>query len=628
METAPTQAAPVAATREQRKSQWFWIPSLYFSQGIPYVVVMTMSVVMYKRLGISNTDIALYTSLLYLPWVWKPLWSPFVDIFKTKRLWILAMQFLIAISLAIVAGSLQTDSFFQLSLTIFWLMAFASATHDIAADGFYMLGLEKHDQAWWVGIRSTFYRLAMIVGSGLLIMLAGNLESKNGLPPVKVAVSASPDAQVSPPPDPSAVSVTAQDGELRLIAQSDALTIAATPRPKAEIDAVVTEARKWNKQHGFYPEEKAVAKKEEEKSWWTTSVSEPLATYLKTHFPKEAKSASNAGNVAAVLFTLSKEPPAGKDIVVNFVQDDGDKSFKVVEGERFLFSNKNWNQPFMALVQIDPKLRSSSSAAFQARAGNIPLAWTITLFVLSALFAAFSLYHRFVLPRPAGDVPVTSGKSILLDFLGTLGSYFQKPRIIVALIFIVFYRFAEAQGVKMIQPFLLDAREAGGLGLTTGQVGFVYGMVGVIALTLGGIIGGMLASKFGLKRMLPIMVCAIHLPNAAFLYLAFQQPDNFFLINACVGVEQFGYGFGFTAYMLYLLYFADGAHKTAHYAICTGFMALGMMIPGMWSGWLADLIGYKHFFVWVMLSTIPGFLVAFLVKVDAQFGRKTEAATK
>ncbi|MGI8967175.1 MAG: MFS transporter [Limisphaerales bacterium] len=617
---------------ENKRTPWLWITSIYFAEGIPYVVVMTMSVILYKRLGISNTDIALYTSWLYLPWVIKPLWSPLVDIFKTKRQWIIVMQFLIAIALAVVAMAVQTSAFFIFSLSIFCVMAFASSTHDIAADGFYMLGMSPHEQAWWVGIRSTFYRLAMIVGSGLLIMLAGSLESKNGLPTLAIPIHAQNEKAIQPV-DSTAVEAQPQKSELRLIAQPTSLMIARGNRERAEVDAKIAQAKSWNKEHSFYAEEKAAVKKVENKSWWTETISKPFGQFLKKTFPKETKQKpAIVGNAGVISFTLSQEPPPGKNIVVNFAREPrgleylgiggSDKGFRLAEGERFIFNSKNWNQPFHAVVQIDPKLKEDTTVVFKTRAGNIPLAWAITFSVLAGLFLFFCIYHKFVLPRPPSDGPVVSGQSLFADFFNTLGSFFKKPGIIPALLFILLYRFAEAQAVKMISPFMLDPREAGGLGLSTGQVGFVYGTVGILALTLGGLFGGFLAAKFGLKFMLPIMVCAIHLPNAAFVFLSFLQPENFMVINASIALEQFGYGFGFTGYMLYLLYFADGPHKTAHYAICTGFMALGMMLPGMFSGWLQEIIGYKHFFVWVMLATIPGFLVAFLVKVDAGFGKK------
>lgn len=426
------------SAKKTYRNPWSWVPSLYFAQGVPYVVVMTVSVIMYKRFGISNTDIALYTSWLYLPWVIKPLWSPFVDMFKTKRLWVVSLQFVIGIALASVAFVLPLPSFFQLTLAVFWVMAFASATHDIAADGFYMLALEQHQQAAFVGVRSTFYRVAMITGQGILVVLAGYLETSSG--------------------------------------------------------------------------------------------------------------------------------------------------------------------------------------------GNIPFAWSVTFGILSGLFLLFFLYHRFALPYPVADKPtLTNGsQGVLEEFIRTFVLFFKKKGILPILAFLLLYRFAEAQLVKLVSPFLLDARETGGLGFTTSEVGIVYGTVGVIALTLGGLLGGYVISKRGLKFWLWIMVFSIHLPDAMFVYLSQVQPENFFLINLAVAVEQFGYGFGFTAYMLFMIMISEGEHKTAHYAICTGFMALGMMLPGMFSGWLQDLIGYKSFFLWVILSTIPGFLVAALVKIDPAFGRKAK----
>ena len=421
-----------------KRSPWFWIPSLYFAEGLPYVVVMTVSVIMYKRLGVSNTEIALYTSWLYLPWVIKPLWSPLVDILKTKRHWIIAMQLLVGAGLAGVALTLPLDNFLRYSLAFLWLLAFSSATHDIAADGFYMLGLSQHKQAWFVGVRSTFYRLAMITGQGLLVMLAGYIE---------------------------------------------------------------------------------------------------------------------------------------------------------------------------------------------AVAGDLTRAWTVTFYVLAGLFVLFFLYHQWALPRPPADMPRSHNgiADIFREFGHTFLSFFKKQHIVPALAFLLLFRFAEAQLAKMASPFLLDAAEAGGLGLSTSQVGFVYGTVGVLMLTLGGILGGVLAARHGLKFWLWWMVAAINLPNAVYIFLATVQPEAYWVINAAVGVEQFGYGIGFTAYMLYKIYISRGEHETAHFAICTGFMALGMMLPGMFSGWLQELIGYQNFFLWIMAATIPSFVVAGLIPLNERFGRKDGA---
>ena len=435
----------------RRESPWVWIPSLYFASGLPYVVVMTVSVIMYKRLGLSNTDIALYTSWLYLPWVIKPFWSPLVDILKTKRSWIIAMQLLIGAGLGGVALTLPTDDFFRNSMAFLWLLAFSSATHDIAADGFYMLGLSKHDQTWFVGIRSTFYRLAMIAGQGLLIILAGSLES-----------------------------------------------------------------------------------------------------------------AFQSGDAATVL-----------------------------------------------------------SAGSVSESG-IALAWAVTFYIMAGMFVLFFAWHRFVLPRPGKDVPTIheTYADIVRDFLQTFAAFFKKPKIGLILAFLLLFRFSEAQLVKIAAPFMLDSAEVGGLALSTGQVGFAYGTIGVLMLTLGGLLGGFLAARHGLKHWLLWMVISINLPNAVYVFLSITLPDKLLIINLAIGLEQFGYGFGFAAYMLYMLYVSNGAHQTAHYAICTGFMALGMMIPGMFSGWLQELMGYQYFFIWVLVATVPSFIVTLLIPLDRSFGKK------
>lgn len=421
--------------RMTKKNAWAWVPTLYFAEGLPYVAVMTISVVMYKKLEINNAQIALYTSWLYLPWVIKPLWSPFVDMFKTKRWWIFTMQLLIGACFAGVAFTIPTTRFFQSTLAIFWLMAFSSSTHDIAADGFYMLGLNQREQSLFVGIRNTFYRLANIFGQGILIMIAGSLE-------------------------------------------------------------VVT--------------------------------------------------------------------------------------------------------------------------------GNIPRAWFITFLILSAMLIAMGLYHRFILPRPIDDhaTPVKSFREVFATFWEIIASFFKKGQVWVALAFMLLFRLPEAQLVKIINPFLLDPINKGGLGLTTTQVGFAYGVIGVIGLLIGGILGGIAISQGGLKRWLWPMVWAISLPDLVYVYMSFAQPHSLLIIDSCIFVEQFGYGFGFTAYSLFLIYYAQGNHKTAHYALATAFMALGMMLPGMVSGYIQEALGYSHFFVWVILCCAATFGVAALLKIDPEFGKK------
>jgi len=423
--------------RKSNYSTWAWVPSLYYAEGLPYAFVMIVSVVMYKNMGFSNTDIALYTSWLYLPWVIKPLWSPIVDILRTKRFWIVAMQLLIGAGLAGVALSIPASNAFRYTLVFFWLMAFSSATHDIAVDGFYMLGLSSHDQAWFIGIRNSFYRFAILTGQGLLVILAGQLED------------------------------------------------------------------------------------------WT---------------------------------------------------------------------------------------------------GETTTAWSMIFGMLAVLFIGFSFYHKWKLPYPNSDKSHLDPnfEEAIQNFFQVFLSYFKKPQIILVIIFILLYRFGEAQLVKIAPLFMLDAIETGGLGLSTSQYGFIYGTLGMIMLTLGGITGGFFAARHGLKSWIIWMALAMKLPDLVYVYMAYAQPDNYYLISTFVAIEQFGYGFGFTAYLLFMMMISEGEHKTAHYAICTGFMALGMMLPGMFSGALQESIGYQHFFNWVMVATIPGLIMIKFIKIDPQFGIKKD----
>lgn len=622
------------ASSKRVRSPWAWIPTLYFAQGIPYVVAMAVSVVMYKRLGISNTEIALYTSWLYLPWVIKPFWSPFVDLLKTKRWWIVSMQLLIGAGLAGVAFLIPVPFFFQASLAALWLIAFSSATHDIAADGFYMLALDSSQQSFFVGIRSTFYRLAMITGQGALIMLAGAMEIATGTEPLEISVNSSNAPQ----------QIVSVDSLMRRSLQAPATAVfAAYPTEMtlhtgnittAEFAEMKNFAREENVKNGFIaPETSAAVQTESKKnSWWTNNVTVPLGNFIRTNFGEKnrntaftAVSGDAVGNAGIIAVKLNQKPNPGEEMVLNTRLSAGDKSIALVSGERMVFNEQNWNKPAFLVVQLDKKLTQEVSATLTASSGNLPLAWSITFYVLAGFFLLIFIYHRFVLPYPASDAQKHHAPSeIVKEFGRTFKSFFQKEHIALALAFMLLYRLAEAMLVKLTMPFLIDTREAGGLGLTTGQVGLVYGTVGVIALTLGGIVGGIAVSNRGLKYWIWPMTLAITLPNFAYVYLSQATPDSFLLINLAVAIEQFGYGFGFTAYMLYLIYFSDGEHKTAHYAICTGFMALGMMLPGMIAGWIQELVGYPNFFIFIMISTVPTLMLIPFMKIDKKFGKKTE----
>ncbi len=629
-----------------KRNPWAWIPTLYFAQGLPYVAVMTISVIMYKRLGISNTDIALYTGWLYLPWVIKPFWSPFVDIIKTKRWWTLTMQWIIAFALAGIAFAIPAPFFFQLTLAIFWLVGFTSATHDIAADGFYMLALTEHEQSLYVGIRSTFYRIATVAGQGLLVIVAGLIETNSGLAPVGVTVNADPSAEWKAP-ELDAIYSTPADlaGELAFITPQNNINVAVnTP---GEVTAMIDgkeetmafsrysslmrdSVKHMNERNGFVAAEtptasgaEVTAKKAEAPSAFTT--------WLKKNFGEEREPfTARDNNFAIVGVRLNKQPAAGEEIVLNVTHKSGDQSIKLEQNKlstRFVFTDKNWDKPAYLFYEVDHKLTQPTTASFEGASGNIPLAWSVVFAVLSAFFFIVAAYHSWALPRPASDGRNDAGNtasSIIAEFFETFKSFFSKPQAWVAIAFMLLYRLPEAQLVKLINPFLLDPIDKGGLGLTTGEVGIVYGTVGIIGLTLGGIIGGIVAAKGGLKKWLWPMAWSMSLTCLTFVYLSYASAPSLLTVNICVFIEQFGYGFGFTAYMLYLIYFSEGKHKTAHYAICTGFMALGMMLPGMAAGWLQETIGYRHFFIWTMICCATTIGICAFIKIDPNFGRKVE----
>ena len=432
------------------KSPWWWVPSLYFAEGIPYFLVNNISVMMFTKMGVPNGQMAFFTTLLYFPWFLKGLWSPIVDVIRTKRWWIVTMQVLMTAMMLLLTLTLPKPSpeliasgqtsagLFWFTLVLFIITAFASATHDIAADGFYMLAHSPSSQAAFIGIRSTFYRISSVFGQGVLVLIAGLVE------------------------------------------------------------------------------------------------------------------------------------------------------------------------------------RSS---------GNIPLSWQVTLGVSALVFAVVSLYHIFFLPRSADDAPrvkADEAANTWKELGASFVTFFTKPGVLLAIFFMLLYRLPEGFLIKMCQPFLVAAADKGGLGLPTDVVGVVYGTFGVIALLAGGIVGGLVASRLGLRKSLWWMAAGMTLPCLTFVYLATSLPQNVVIITIALAVEQFGYGFGFTAYMLYMMYFSEGEFKTSHYAICTAFMALSMMLPGFVAGYIQEAIGYVNFFWMVMLCCLATVGVTFLArrKVNPEYGKK------
>jgi PAT family beta-lactamase induction signal transducer AmpG len=605
---------------------------------------MTISVILYKRLGISNTDIALYTGWLYLPWVIKPFWSPFVDIIKTKRWWTLTMQWIIAIALACIAFTIPTPFFFNLTLAFFWVVGFTSATHDIAADGFYMIALSEHEQSLYVGIRSTFYRIATVAGQGLLVILAGLIETNTGLAPAEITVNANPQTEWAAI-DFNAInsSPLTESADAQFCYTSPQLSVATKApdsvavnvngvnkaMPFAEYRALMIDSvRHLNEANGFVQptETKAVAGQAK-----GAEAGESAFTQWVRNTFGEARGDVQVrnNNFAIVGVRLNGHDTNSESYILNVTYKSGDQSIKLEQDKlstRFVFDERNADKTAYLLFEVDNKLTQPTSASFEGASGNIPFAWLVVFATLSAFFFAVALYHSRALPKPevSGETAHSTPSEIMHEFIETFKSFFKKKQIFVALAFMLLYRLPEAQLVKLINPFLLDPIDKGGLGLTTGEVGIVYGTVGIIGLTIGGIIGGIVAAKGGLKKWLWPMAWSMSLTCLAFVYLSYVQDHSLLTINICVFIEQFGYGFGFTAYMLYLIYFSDGKHKTAHYAICTGFMALGMMLPGMAAGWLQETIGYRHFFVWTMICCAATIGVCAFLKIDPNYGKKQE----
>lgn len=666
-------------TKKFKGSPWSWIPTLYFAQGLPYVAVMTISVIMYKRLGMSNTDIALYTGWLGLPWVIKPFWSPFVDIIKTKRWWVLIMQWIITIALAGIAFTIPTAWWVQLTFAVFMIMGFASATHDIAADGFYMLALTEHEQSLFVGIRSTFYRIATVVGQGLLVILAGVIEMNSGLEPVRINIEADSQAPatISSVPVIASIPESTDAGDPQFVVSQTDIKVPVSVPESANFGGQTQKfadyanklndsIAKLNISNGFYVPEPAFAPGKDVKytdakcsvesfAWKgdhfeyvikgdfgqkTVNESEISAfkadksgfeNWIATTFPDKFKNstASAQSNFVLVAVRLNKKPQKGESLVLNISNDKGSTDIKV-DNPRLVFNESNWDKPAYIRFTIDNKIKGKVSSSFIATSGNIPLAWSMVFVVLSIFFLVVVLYHTWALPRPKVDVnrEQKSAKDIMHEFVETFKTFFTKFPVwqtVAAIAFMLLYRFPEAQLTKIIMPFLVDPLDKGGLALSTSEVGIVYGTVGIIGLTLGGIIGGIVAAKGGLKKWLQPMAWSMSLTCLVFIYLSMTQDQSLLSINICLFIEQFGYGFGFTAYMLYLIYYSEGKYKTAHYAICTGFMALSMML-GMVAGWLEDLIGYEHFFIWTMICCVFTIGLSMIVKVNPKFGLKEDNA--
>lgn len=547
----------------KERSPWSWIPTLYFFQGIPYSIVMITSGLIYKTMGVSIASFAFWTSLLYLPWAIKPLWSPYIDVVSTKRNWVVWTQLLLGLAFIAVGISMPVSIFYPLTIGIFAVVAIMSASHDIAADGFYMYALDQHRQAFFVGIRSTFYRLAMLTALGLIPVVAGLIQKNTGLKPLNFEARSVKPEEYSPF-DPSTINIQKQGEKPALLLFPSDLQVPVFQAGKSALDSAV------------------------------------------------------------IYIALSAPPQEGETVVVNVSRKSGSKDIDLSRKQtgRFEFTSENWNKPVAASVKVNHNLSEKTASIFTVTAGNIAFSWTVSLGVLGILLLMIAVYNRIMLPHPAENTE--KEKMGWKVYKEVFISFFTKPGVVPALIFFLLYRLGESQLVKVATPFLVDSRSAGGIGLTSAQYGIAYGTIGMLCLTLGGILGGITAAKFGLKRLIWIMALCMNIPISVYIYLSFVQPmPGDPAIYMAIALEQFGYGFGFTAYMLYMLsYVGESKYKTAEYAIGTSLMALGMMLPGMISGTMKETLGYQHFFIYVILCSIPGLIAIKFLKIDPAFGIK------
>ncbi len=545
----------------KHRNPWAWVPSLYFFQGMPYAIAMLTSVVMFKSLGIDGASIAFWTSLIYLPWAIKFAWGPFIDVTSTKRNWVVSTQMILGMGFIALALALQLPVFYAISIGILFVVAFSSASHDIAADGFYMLGLDQHNQSLFVGIRSTFYRLAMLSAMGILPIIAGYIESNTGLQPVTIDVRTT--SEISPAAiNPDSIKIVAQPGEPKIL---------------------------------MFPE----------------------------HIKLPLYNAETKVDSSVVYVALSAPPAKDEKVVVNLKLAKGSKDISLAAGSRFEFTENNWNKPQLTVFRVDHKLKQEITSTYKATAGNTPFAWSVSMTCIGILMLLLASYHKFILPKPEiiGAEKVKQGLSVFKD---VFVSFFSKPGVVPSVIFFLIYRLGEGQLVKVVPMFFLDPVEKGGLGLTTAQYGLAYGITAPVFLTLGGISGGIVAAKYGLRKMIFPMSLIMSLPVMVYLYLSRFQPAAMdWSIFVSIALEQFGYGFGFTAYMLYMLYYVgESKFKTAEFALATSLMALGMMLPGMISGKVQEILGYQNFFIYVIICAIPGIFIAKFLKIDPQFGIK------
>lgn len=509
----------------------FWIPTLYLAEGLPYTMVIFLSVFFFKLAGLSNTDATFYTSWMYLPWLYKPLWSPIVEMYKTSKFWISVCQIIMGAAFGLIGLTLPLDQWMQYSLILLWLIAFTSATNDIATDGFYINALNKEQQATWIGIRSTFYKIAMLICQGGLVFLAGHIAENSSYNNLEIAAS------------------------------------------------------------------QEITKSDNKYSYQITKINDTTKVLnLKLENLEENEIILNITINGQGYFAQSGELTKSAD-EGNITDNEKD----TVKTARLKFNQQNKNKNRTLTI-----INSDKSMIF-VKPENIKLAWGIVFGVLGLFLVLTGFYHAFILPKSTVETNTKLDKNYFLQ----IKEYFHKEHIWLIIGILLLYRLGEAQLSSINILFLQDNLDKGGLGLSTQAVGTINGTIGVIAMFAGGILGGIALSKKGLKFWLIPMILILNVPDILYAIMAHTQTQNLVTIASMVSIEQFGYGFGFTAYSIFMVEISKGKYTTSHYAISTAFMAAGMMIPKMFSGFLQNVFGYQTFFIWVTLCAIPSLFLAY-----------------
>lgn len=583
---------------EKNRTGWLWVPTLFFTESIIFIIITSVSVILYQKLDINNSEIILYTSLLYLPWLLKPFWSPIVDVIGTKKSWILFTEFSIAIGFLLITFLIQFPDSFQFTLIAFWIIAFIASLHDVAADAFYMLALKESKQSFFIGLRNSFYKFGIVATTTTVLLIANQSEKIFSVAPAEFKVVANPKKFFEETIKIDSFKVKENDGNIKLISRPSYLEISTKPKTKDQVNFYVNFARNLNIMNGFN---------------------------FKTIYNEDSSNTDElTGNIGIIKLFLSKKPSEKSEFIIkpNFVE--GENKFKIIEGNSLRFTSLNWNKPAFVVIQVDSNVTSKISATFKAEVDKNTLSWSVTFGALSIFIFLLFIYHKFILPELSKDQSVVLKKSTAIgkEFFRSFARYFEKKKIIISILFILFYLFGKYQISKMMPLFLSDEIQNGGLKFLNYDVKLIKGIIAPFFFALGSILSGFIIYKKGLKTVkLPIMLL-MNVTLIVYIYLSWFQQTNFWIVSSLVAIDNFSLGLGFSFIMMFMIYISDGDYRASHFAISFGFLSLGILLSEMSSTIINQALGYKFFFVWVIISTLPSFLLSKFVNIEYGFGKR------